>query len=296
MRSFSSSFSPRSRAALFCGVLAIPFLCLADAEARPSRQRKHTPFSVALQPFSLVRSVVHEVAAPVVHAAPRILAATAAGPIKAAYYAPPRLRPRPPRAEQAYELEDESEVKPIRVAYQIPGRGRTAAPQKEDYDYEQDDEQEQESGQIEGRGDRPMVSGSRAVLRNGVAYAPSRAPQSVKNAIWAANTLRRKPYVWGGGHGSFYDRGYDCSGTVSFALHGAGALPSPLPSSELMRYGERGRGRWITIYSRPGHTFAVIAGLRLDTTDLGRGGDVGPRWYAYGRDTGGYVARHPAGM
>lgn len=141
-----------------------------------------------------------------------------------------------------------------------------------------------------------MVSGSRAVLRNGVAYAPSRAPQSVKNAIWAANSLRRKPYVWGGGHGSFYDRGYDCSGTVSFALHGAGALQSPLPSSELMRYGERGRGRWITIYSRPGHTFAVIAGLRLDTTDLGRGGDVGPRWYAYGRDTGGYVARHPAGM
>ncbi len=149
---------------------------------------------------------------------------------------------------------------------------------------------------IEQRGDRPMVSGSRAVLRNGVAYAPSQAPQSVKNAIWAANTLRRKPYVWGGGHGTFYDRGYDCSGTVSFALHGAGALSSPLPSSDLMRFGERGRGRWMTIYSRSGHTFAVIAGLRLDTTDLGRGGDVGPRWYAYGRDTGGYVARHPAGM
>jgi hypothetical protein len=118
----------------------------------------------------------------------------------------------------------------------------------------------------------------------------------VKNAIWAANTLRRKPYVWGGGHGTFYDRGYDCSGTVSFALHGAGQLNSPLPSSELMRFGERGRGRWMTIYSRSGHTFAVIAGLRLDTTDLGRGGDVGPRWYDYGRDTGGYVARHPVGM
>jgi hypothetical protein len=134
------------------------------------------------------------------------------------------------------------------------------------------------------------------VLRNGVAYAPSQAPQSVKNAIWAANTLRRKPYVWGGGHGSFYDRGYDCSGTVSFALHGAGLLSSPMPSSDLMRYGERGRGRWMTIYSRNGHTFAVIAGLRLDTTDLGRGGDVGPRWYAYERNTGGYVARHPAAL
>jgi hypothetical protein len=133
-------------------------------------------------------------------------------------------------------------------------------------------------------------------VRNGIAYAPARAPQSVKSAIWAANTIRRKPYIWGGGHGSFYDRGYDCSGSVSYALHGAGLLAAPLPSSDLMRYGERGRGRWITIYSRPGHTFAVIAGLRLDTTDLGHGGDVGPRWYADGRDTGSYVARHPAAL
>jgi hypothetical protein len=69
-----------------------------------------------------------------------------------------------------------------------------------------------------------------------------------------------------------------------------------MPSRDLMRFGERGRGRWMTVYSRSGHTFAVIAGLRLDTTDLGRGGDVGPRWYDYARDTGGYVARHPVGM
>jgi len=207
-----------------------------------------------------------------------------------AYFAPRRLKPRVPKGEAIYGTDDESGVKPIRVAYSTSGRKATAEPD------EQDREEEQEQTGIEQRSDRPMVSGSRAVLRNGVAYAPSQAPQSVKNAIWAANTLRRKPYVWGGGHGTFYDRGYDCSGTVSFALHGAGALSSPLPSSDLMRFGERGRGRWMTIYSRSGHTFAVIAGLRLDTTDLGRGGDVGPRWYAYGRDTGGYVARHPAGM
>jgi cell wall-associated NlpC family hydrolase len=142
----------------------------------------------------------------------------------------------------------------------------------------------------------PMVAGSRAVLRNGVAYAPSQAPQNVKNALWAANTLRRKPYAWGGGHGSFNDRGYDCSGTVSFALHYAGLLETPMPSSDFCRYGERGRGRWITIYSRHGHTFAVIAGLRLDTTDLRYGGDVGPRWYVEGRDTGGFEARHPVGL
>ena len=226
--------------------------------------------------------------------APRILAATAVAPIKVAYYAPQRVKPpRPPRAEEIYDADGESDIKPIRVAYATSG-DRTATPEPQGYD--QDEDEQQESGNIESRGDRPTVSGSRAVLRNGVAYAPSRAPQSVKNAIWAANTLRRKPYVWGGGHGSFNDRGYDCSGTVSFALHGAGLLNSPLPSSDLMRYGERGRGRWMTIYSRPGHTFAVIAGLRLDTTDLGRGGDVGPRWYADGRDTSGYVARHPAAL
>ena len=139
-----------------------------------------------------------------------------------------------------------------------------------------------------------MVPGNRAVLRHGIAYAPANAPDSVKNSIWAVNTIRNRPYVWGGGHGSFHDYGYDCSGSVSFALHYAGALNQPLASNELIRFGERGRGRWITIYSRHGHTFAVIAGLRLDTTDLRYGGDVGPRWYVDGRDTWGYEARHPA--
>ena len=236
-------------------------------------------------------------AAPVVHNAHRVLVAAAVAPIKVAYYAPRRMRPRPPRGEQVQDQDEES-ARPIRVAYPVSGRASAAASERNEYgdDQDQDQEPEQESAQIEKRGDRPMVGGSRAVLRNGIAYAPARAPQSVKNAIWAANSIRRKPYVWGGGHGSFSDRGYDCSGSVSYALHGAGLLAAPLPSSDLMRYGERGHGRWMTIYSRPGHTFAVIAGLRLDTTDLGRSGDVGPRWYADGRDTGGYVARHPMGM
>jgi cell wall-associated NlpC family hydrolase len=281
--------------AIFCGIIAIFVSFLPNAKARV-RHRKPTPFSVALEPFRLTRAMVHAAAAPIVHNAPRILVATAAVPIKIAFYAPRKLRPRPPRgAEDIFkaEADEESDVKPIRVAYSTSARPQTAAPRAEEYDR---DDGREAVGEIEQRGDRPMVSGNRAVLRNGVAYAPSHAPQSVKNAIWAANTLRRKPYVWGGGHGTFYDRGYDCSGTVSFALHGAGVLNSPMPSSDLMRFGERGRGRWMTIYSRSGHTFAVIAGLRLDTTDLGRGGDVGPRWYQYGRDTGGYVARHPVGM
>jgi hypothetical protein len=142
----------------------------------------------------------------------------------------------------------------------------------------------------------PVVAGKRAMLRNGVAYAPANAPDSVKCAIWAANTLRGKPYAWGGGHGSFNDFGYDCSGTVSFALHHAGLLGTPLPSSDFLRYGKRGRGRWITIYARPGHTFAVIAGLRLDTTDLHYGTDVGPRWHSDSRDPRGFKARHPEGL
>lgn len=285
------------RTIVLCCAMLIGLAVTPNAQARRIRHKPPTPFSVALEPFRLTRRIIHEAAAPIVHNAPRILAATAVVPIRVAYYAPRRSKPSQPRdAAEIYDadVEQESELKPIRVAYSTSGRTQTAAPRAEEYDQNQD--RDQEIGPIEQRGDRPMVSGSRAVLRGGVAYAPSNAPQRVKNAIWAANSLRRKPYVWGGGHGTFYDRGYDCSGTVSFALHGAGVLNSPLPSSDLMRFGEGGRGRWMTVYSRSGHTFAVIAGLRLDTTDLGRGGDVGPRWYDYGRDTSGYVARHPVGM
>ncbi len=180
----------------------------------------------------------------------------------------------------------------IRVAYYAP-RAQPLAPVSADAD--EAEEASDAPAVIVSSGARPLISGSHAALRNGVAYAPSRAPANVQNAIWAVNTLRRKPYRWGGGHGSFYDRGYDCSGTVSFALHSAGMLAAPMPSSDFLRYGERGPGRWITIYSRHGHTFAVIAGLRLDTTDLRYGGDVGPRWYVDGRDTSGFAARHPVG-
>jgi cell wall-associated NlpC family hydrolase len=275
---------------IFCAAIALAIVVLPDAEARTSRHRKRTVFSVALQPFSLVHSVVHAVAAPVVHNAPRILHAAAVAPIRVAFYAPRRIKAQAPRAERIEDDEFGSGAEPIRVAYPI-SRNPSAPRAEANDDYDQDEAEPQ----IENRGDRPTVAGSRAVMRNGIAYAPSRAPQNVKNAIWAVNTIRRKPYVWGGGHGSFNDHGYDCSGTVSFALHNAGLISTPMPSSDLMRYGERGRGRWITVYSRPGHTFAVIAGLRLDTTDFLRGGNTGPRWHEDLRDTSGYVARHPAG-
>ncbi|HSI12476.1 MAG TPA: hypothetical protein VK961_10550 [Chthoniobacter sp.] len=140
----------------------------------------------------------------------------------------------------------------------------------------------------------PTVAGNRAVLKGRVAYAPADAPQNIKVAIWATNTLANKPYVWGGGHGSFNDRGYDCSGTISFFLHHGGLLEQPTPSKAFQSYGESGPGKWVTIYARAGHVFAYICGLRLDTT--GRKEGEGPRWRGDYREPRGFIARHPAGM
>jgi cell wall-associated NlpC family hydrolase len=136
--------------------------------------------------------------------------------------------------------------------------------------------------------------GSSAILLTGVALAPPDAPEAVQGAINAANTIVGRPYVWGGGHASFYDNSYDCSGSVSFALFGGGLIPRPLTSGDLMRWGEPGRGKWITVYANPGHTFVEIAGLRFDTVGDEQG--TGPRWHLATADTGGFVARHPPGL
>ena len=144
----------------------------------------------------------------------------------------------------------------------------------------------------------PTVPGNRARLRGGQAAAPNSAPLAVKKAIWAANQLYRKPYIFGGGHKSFVDRGYDCSGTVSYALGGAGLLTSPISSTEFRKYGQCGRGRWITIYARNGHTYAIIAGLRLDTTPYLTAHDKwAPGWQMAERvPAAGFEARHPVGL
>jgi cell wall-associated NlpC family hydrolase len=136
------------------------------------------------------------------------------------------------------------------------------------------------------------------VLPNGMAAAPATAPQEVKDAIAAANEIVGKPYVYGGGHNAkFLSRGYDCSGTVSYALHGADLLRSPLDSSSFMRWGLKGAGTWMTIYTNPSHAFAVIAGLRLDTSAAGDpSGAKGPRWRPVLRSTKGFTARHPVGF
>jgi hypothetical protein len=136
--------------------------------------------------------------------------------------------------------------------------------------------------------------GEKAVLTSdGLASAPASAPPAVKAAIAAANSIATTPYVWGGGHGSWYSYGYDCSGAVSFALYGAGLLDTPLTSGSLESYGEPGPGRWITIYANATHTYAVIAGLRWDT--VGDASGTGPRWHAEGPYPEGFVVRHPTG-
>jgi hypothetical protein len=115
----------------------------------------------------------------------------------------------------------------------------------------------------------------------------------VAAVIRAANRIARKPYRYGGGHGRWHDTGYDCSGSVSFALRGGRLLRSPLASGGLTRFGRRGRGRWITVYANAGHAYMVVAGLRFDTSARKRGGS---RWTEARRSTRGYVKRHPSGL
>lgn len=136
------------------------------------------------------------------------------------------------------------------------------------------------------------------ILPTGYAAAPETAPQEVKDAIASANEIVGKPYVYGGGHNAkFLSRGYDCSGTVSYALHGADLLNKPLDSSSFMRWGAKGAGTWFTIYTNPSHAFMVIAGLRLDTSAAGDpSGAKGPRWRPVLRSTKGFTARHPVGF
>ncbi len=137
-----------------------------------------------------------------------------------------------------------------------------------------------------------------ATVIDGKAYPPADAPIEIKKAIWAANEIVGKPYKYGGGHARVKDSGYDCSGTVSYALLGGGLLDgTPLDSSSFMRWGDAGHGTWVTVYTNPSHAFVVIAGLRLDTSAAGDpSGNSGPQWRPVLRSTRGFKARHPDGF
>ena len=139
------------------------------------------------------------------------------------------------------------------------------------------------------------VPGAKAKLVDGgKAVAPASAPRAVKRVIAAANKIEDKPYVYGGGHGSFKDKGYDCSGAASFALHGGGLLKTPIDSNGMAKYGEPGKGKWISVYGAPSHGYIVVAGLRFDTSMTPGNG---PGWSKSLRSTPeNYKVRHPEGL
>jgi cell wall-associated NlpC family hydrolase len=141
----------------------------------------------------------------------------------------------------------------------------------------------------------PTAPAGKAILVNGRAVPPVNAPAAVKKVIAAANKIRTKPYIYGGGHGRWWDAGYDCSGAVSFALHGGSLIGTPMPSGSLAGWGSTGKGSWITVYANGGHAYAVIAGLRWDTAGTTNG--TGPRWHKSLRAqaSGPFTARHPDG-
>ena len=138
-------------------------------------------------------------------------------------------------------------------------------------------------------------SGAQATLNpDGTASAPAGAPQAVAQIIAAGNQIADAPYEYGGGHtDDFQDSGYDCSGSVSFALHGAGLLRAPLDSGEFMSWGDEGPGQWVTIYANEDHVYMVVAGLRFDTSGASASGS---RWQTEGRSSSGYEVRHPPGL
>lgn len=140
------------------------------------------------------------------------------------------------------------------------------------------------------RGPRPVLKRARL---GGDGRRGGGLPVRVRRAIRAANRIHHLPYRYGGGHRSFRDSAYDCSGSVSYVLRGAGALRRPLDSRALMSWGSPGKGRWITVYAKPSHAFMVIDGRRYDTTDREHDGS---RWDDAMRSTAGYTVRHPPGL
>jgi cell wall-associated NlpC family hydrolase len=129
---------------------------------------------------------------------------------------------------------------------------------------------------------------------DGQAKPPIDAPDAVKNVVAAGNTITNYPYIWGGGHASFQANGYDCSGSVSYALKGANLVNEPMVSGDFMNYGAPGPGKWITIYSSGGHVFMFVGGLRYDTSF--RDGPYGTRWHNDKRSLAGFAVTHPIGL
>lgn len=152
------------------------------------------------------------------------------------------------------------------------------------------------AGQITPAKPELLVPGRTARYIDGLAAAPMSAPFAVQKIVWAGNLIVGRPYLWGGGHASFKSPGYDCSGTVSFALHGGHLLSMPEDSSEFMSFGLHGVGQWVTIFTNPGHAYMTVAGLRLDTSSADDpSNQQGPRWRPLRPANEGFSIRHPVG-
>lgn len=214
--------------------------------------------------------------------------------------APP---PRPVAAVVAPVVEQEVSLPPLpessrAKAVEPVAGGSGSAPVAADPGLNANDARPTREASAAVRGKNPARGGSNAVdraiaLGNGVALPPLEAPEAVKQIIEAGNGIARTPYKWGGGHGKWQDTGYDCSGSVSFALAAAGLLSGPLASGPLMSWGEPGKGKWVTIWTNPTHVFLEVAGIRFDTSAQRI---TGSRWINEGRSTAGFVARHPPGL
>jgi hypothetical protein len=215
--------------------------------------------------------------------------------------------PAPPERTAAYADRPQTELPPLPEKHQATvveplagASGTEAAPDGKDpqappTEAPKPDRAASASGDIELS--RPSTAGDgireATALPNGIALPPLEAPESVRRMIEAGNVIARSPYLWGGGHGKWVDKGYDCSGSVSFVLAAAGFLEAPLASGPLMSWGEPGPGKWVTIYSHQGHVFMEVAGIRFDTSGARQ---TGSRWQNELRSTAGFVARHPAGL
>jgi hypothetical protein len=220
-------------------------------------------------------------------------------------------RPAPPERAAALEAErPETELPPLpaeheaKVVEPVAGAGGSASAAPEPAE---PDEQAPPTDAPKPKGaaspsrdldlSRPTTAGDgirrATALPNGIALPPLEAPEAVRQMIEAGNVIARSPYLWGGGHGKWVDKGYDCSGSVSFVLAAAGYLEAPLASGPLMSWGEPGPGKWVTIYSHQGHVWMVVAGIRFDTSGAR---ETGSRWQNELRSTAGFVARHPPGL
>jgi cell wall-associated NlpC family hydrolase len=214
---------------------------------------------------------------------------------------------RPPERSAAYAERPQTELPPLPAEHQakvvepVAGAGGSAAAPEEPVEQAPPTDAPKPKGAASPSRDvqlsRPSTAGDgidqATALPNGIALPPLEAPEAVRKMIEAGNVIARSPYLWGGGHGKWVDKGYDCSGSVSFVLAAAGYLEAPLASGPLMSWGEPGPGKWVTIYSHQGHVWMIVAGIRFDTSGAR---ETGSRWQNEMRSTAGFVARHPAGL